>query len=320
MILTITVNPSIDRTVELAEPLEPGAVQRATASRVEAGGKGVNVARVVASAGNDALAVLPARQTDALLRLLDDVSLPYRCIDIHQDVRSNITIVDPDGTTTKINAAGAELDTATDTALTDLIDQLAPDAHWIALCGSLPPGLPDDWYARIAERLAARGANVAVDTSGAPLKAVARPGIGLLKPNADELAELVGGSGPEIESLAATGDFTSASIAAQTLAARTGGAVLTTLGAAGALLTIGPRTWSATTPPITPRSTVGAGDASLAGYLLADLDGETPPERLRRAVAYGSAAAALPGTQPPSPTHLDLTNVHVTELPLSTTV
>ncbi|MFW0790354.1 1-phosphofructokinase family hexose kinase [Gordonia sp. CPCC 205333] len=320
MILTVTANPSVDRTVELGEPLTHGTVQRANATRVEAGGKGVNVARVVATASSDTIAILPANRTDALLGLLDAVELPYRYINVDDQVRSNITIVDPDGTTTKINAAGAAFDQATETALSRLIDELAPTADWIALCGSLPPGLPDDWYAHIAERLSAKGAKVAVDTSGAPLRAVARPGIALLKPNADELAELVGGDGPTIESAAATGNFTPAVTASQKLAARTGGAVLTTLGAAGALLTIGQRTWSATAPSITPRSTVGAGDASLAGYLLAELDGQTPPDRLRRAVAYGSAAAALPGTQPPFPTQLDLANVQVTELQPSTTV
>lgn len=320
MILTVTANPSIDRTVELDAPLAHGAVQRAVATREEAGGKGVNVARVIATAGGDTVALLPAHRGDPLLALLDDVALPYRAVHVEANVRTNVTIVDPDGTTTKINAAGAPIDDATNAELTALVTELASDTGWVALCGSLPPGLPDDWYARLVVSLTGGGARIAVDTSGGPLRAVAQPGVALLKPNADELAELVGGHGHAIEAAAAAGDFGPAAAASHRLAARTGGAVLTTLGAAGALLTTGARSWSATPPPITPRSTVGAGDASLAGYLLAEVDGAGPPERLRRAVAYGSAAAALPGTQPPRPDQLDLADIRITEIPMPTAV
>ncbi|NMN99917.1 1-phosphofructokinase family hexose kinase [Gordonia sp. TBRC 11910] len=318
MILTVTANPSIDRTVELEAPLRHGAVQRAAATRIEAGGKGVNVARVAAGADVATLAILPARSDDPMLGLLDSVRLPYRATDVGADVRSNLTVVDPDGTTTKINAAGAVLDDATATALAEEIVANAPGASWVALCGSLPPGLPADWYARLVAALKPHGCKIAVDTSGAPLAAVAQPGADLLKPNADELAELVGGDGPAIEAAAQAGDFGPAVAASLLLAQRTGGTILTTLGAAGALLTTTTASWSATPPPIVPRSTVGAGDASLAGYLLAELAGAEPAERLRRAVAYGSAAAALPGTQPPSPSDLNLDDIQIAEIALPT--
>src|SRR6185437_10979070 len=99
--------------------------------------------------------------------------------------------------------------------------------------------------------------------------------------------------------------------AAQQLVDRGVGAVLATLGPAGAVLVNDTGSWLATPPPIVPRSTVGAGDASLAGYLRAAVGGAEPPRRLRMAVAYGSAAAALPGSALPSPSQLDLDGVAV---------
>jgi 1-phosphofructokinase len=105
-----------------------------------------------------------------------------------------------------------------------------------------------------------------------------------------------------------------AATAAATLSGRSAGAVLATLGAAGAVLVDGTGAWHATPPPTTVVSTVGAGDASLFGYLLADLRGAPAPERLATAVAYGAAAAGLPGTTPPAPTDVRISEVRVRPL------
>ncbi len=315
MIMTVTANPSVDRTIELPGPFSRGEVLRATAVHSQPGGKGVNVARVLAAADLDTLALLPARADDPLLHQLDAVNLSYRAVPTNADVRVNLSLTEPDGMTTKINEPGAPLSAAVLTELTELIVDVGAGAHWVALCGSLPPGVPDDWYAVLAGRLHAAGVPVAVDTSGPPLTAIAAARPELLKPNAYELAQLTGDDGAAMEVAAQFGDLQPAADAARALAAKTGGAVLTTLGAAGALLTLESGTWFGTPPKITVRSTVGAGDASLAGYLIAQQRGDDPADRLRTAVAYGSAAAALPGTTPPSPDHLDLAGVRVRPLP-----
>ena len=110
------------------------------------------------------------------------------------------------------------------------------------------------------------------------------------------------------------------SVAREKLIDRGIGAVLATLGAAGAVLVDKDGAWLATPPPIVPRSTVGAGDSSLAGYLRAEVAGAPAPQRLQMAVAYGSAAAALPGTTLPSPAEIDLDGVRVTPIsPVSVT-
>ena len=159
---------------------------------------------------------------------------------------------------------------------------------------------------------------VAIDTSEGPLAALAasfgRAAPDLIKPNAEELASLTTVSAEVLETAAAQGDPEPVVTAARQLIDQGARAVLATLGAAGAVLVDGIGSWMATPPPIIPRSTVGAGDASLAGYVRADVAGAEPPQRLQMAVAYGSAAAALPGSALPSPAQIDLNAVRVTSI------
>ncbi|NEW59504.1 1-phosphofructokinase family hexose kinase [Nocardia cyriacigeorgica] len=297
MIVTLTANPSIDRTVTLAEPLLRGAVHRARSVATHPGGKGVNVSRVVAAAGVPTVAVLPGNVDDPLLRALTDAGIEHRSVPTSGSARINLTVAESDGTTTKINEPGYPLTGAALDALAAVLGELAVQAEWVVLSGSLPPAVPIDWYVELTRQLS--GTRVAVDTSDAPLLALAR-GISsaapqLIKPNTDELAQLTGSAAATLE------DPLAAARAAAGLVDRGFGAVLATLGAAGAVLVTSDGAWHAAAPTIRPRSTVGAGDSALAGYLLADLAGAEPADRLRHAVAYGSAAAALPGTGLPGP-------------------
>ncbi len=318
MIVTVTPNPGIDRTVTLASPLARGAVHRVQSVSSEPGGKGVNVARALALAGIDTVAVLPARPGDPFLALLDAAGVPAAPVPVGGAVRTNLTITEPDGTTTKLNEPGALLDAAALTALTSAVLDRAAAASWVVLSGSLPPGVPDDWYADIVARLHDLTCRVAVDTSEGPLSALAaafdHAAPDLIKPNSEELAGLSGRSADELETAVRQGDPAPVVSAARDLVRRGVGAVLATLGAAGAVLVDGAGAWIAAPPPITPRSTVGAGDSSLAGYLRAAVNGADGLRRLQMAVAYGSAAAALPGSALPSPAQLDLDAVHVSAI------
>lgn len=310
MIVTVTPNPSVDRTVSLPTALTRGAVHRITTVSSEPGGKGVNVARALTQAGLDALAVLPAPPSDPFVTALAAAGVPFATVPVAAAVRTNLAITETDGTTTKLNEPGATLDAAALTALTDTVVHRAAGADWVVLSGSLPPGAPDDWYADVVSALRSVGCRVAVDTSDAPLLALAgRFGDAapdLIKPNSDELASLTGRSAAELED-----DPDAVVEAARSLVNRGAGAVLATLGSAGAVLVNAQGAWLATPPPITVRSTVGAGDSALAGYVRADVAGAEAPRRLQMAVAYGSAAAALPGSALPSPADLDLFGVHV---------
>jgi 1-phosphofructokinase len=311
-VVTLTANPSLDRTLSLPGRLERGAVARLGPSSTEPGGKGVNVSRAVAAAGGDVVSVLPAADDDPIVRALHGLGLRLATVPVATPVRTNYTLTEPDGTTTKLNEPGAVLDEATRAALTAALHEQAAGARWVVLSGSLPPGTPVDWYATLVAALRDTGVRIAVDTSEGPLLALLAAGPAsapdLLKPNTEELAQL---AGVAEEDVLADRDVALAAVAS--LHERGVGEVLLTLGADGALLsTADGGLWSALPPRITVRSTVGAGDSSLAGYVLADLAGAPPAERLRTAVAYGAAATAMPGSAVPTPAQLDGAAVRVT--------
>lgn len=318
MIVTVTPNPSIDRTVTLPGELVRGAVHRVTAVSSEPGGKGVNVARALTLAGLDNVAVLPAAQNDPFLTALRGQRVRFHAVPVSGSVRTNLAITENDGTTTKVNEPGSVLSAAEAGELAEAVAERAQFAAWVVLSGSLPPGLPDDWYSQMVAVLAPYGCKVAVDTSDVPLAAlaaglqVAAPD--LMKPNSEELAGLAGVSAESLETALAHGDPGPTVSAARHLIERGVAAVLATLGAAGAVLVDRDGAWLATPPPVKPRSTVGAGDSALAGYVRADVGGADAPERLQMAVAYGSAAAALPGSALPAPAQLNLDDVVVTSV------
>lgn len=317
-IVTVTPNPSIDRTVTLPGELVRGGVHRVTSVSSEPGGKGVNVARALTLAGLETVAVLPAGQHDPILAGLQEQGVECHAVPVGGAVRTNLTITESDGTTTKINEPGGALDSAEAEELAWAVMQRARADHWVVLSGSLPPGLPDAWYSEMTAALKAHGCKVAVDTSGAPLTALAEhlehAAPNLIKPNAEELAGLAGVSAEVLEDAVRRGDAAPVVAAANRLIDRGVGAVLATLGAAGAVLVDRDGAWLATPPPIVARSTVGAGDSSLAGYVRADVEGADAPGRLQMAVAYGSGAAALPGSALPSPAQINLDDVTVTSV------
>jgi 1-phosphofructokinase len=313
-IVTVTANPSLDRTITLGAALQPGQVQAAASSREDAGGKGINVARVVAAAGVGTVAVLPLAQDDPFGAALRASRVPAAVVEVAGHVRANVTITDPAGVTTKLNLPGAALSPADVEALISAVVAASERADWLVLAGSLPPGAGERLYVDITRavrtRWGAEAPRVAIDTSGAALRAVVEEAApDLIKPNDDELAELAG------VGLDPAGDLAAAVLpVARQLVPGKVAAALVTLGAAGAVLVIADGAWQATPPRIRVVSTVGAGDSSLAGYLLADVAGEDPAGRLLRSVRYGAAAASLPGTQAPTPDDLPQGDVVVREL------
>lgn len=311
MIVTLTPNPSVDRTVTLGAALVPGAVHRITSATSQSGGKGVNISRAAIAAGVPTIAVVPALDDDPYVRELHLAGIACHTVAPSGDIRVNLAITDPDGTTTKLNSPGPLSTPALQERLAGVLLDLAAGARWIVLAGSLPPGCPPGWYADLIRALRSTTARIAVDTSDDPLRALvdhlddAAPD--LIKPNDEELASLTGADPTALHA-----DPERAAEAARQLVDRGVGAVLATLGSRGAVLVTADGAWHATPPPTTVISTVGAGDSSLFGYVYADLRGASPEERLTTAVAYGSAAAGLPGTTIPGPhhTHPELVRVH----------
>lgn len=304
MIVTLTANPSLDRTVELPSELKRGTVMRAERTAQDSGGKGVNIARALRVSNFDTVAVLPGDNEDPVLMGLKEEGVEYTNMPTGAAIRSNITVVEPDGTTTKLNAPGEPLNGAAQQELTRLLIQETHDASWLVLAGSLPPGVQSDYYSvvgrAIREALGEKAPLIAVDTSGHALRDAVNGQDGmpnLIKPNSEELAELVGRP-DEWEELEGNIELTART--AKELVERGIDTVLATLGGEGAVLVTRDGAWHAKHEPVQVRSTVGAGDCSLAGYLIAHEQGKSVEECLTQAVAHGSAAASLAGTQVPT--------------------
>ncbi len=303
MIVALTPNPSIDRTVRIDE-LRRGSVHRATAVRVDAGGKGVNVARALSAQGIDALAVQPLGGPEGALlaRLLDEAGVPHADVEVPGATRINVTIADA-GATTKVNEPGPEIPAEVAAAL--LTDTLAqPRATWIVGSGSLAPGMPHDFYAGLVTQARAAGRSVAIDTSGPSLGPAVAAGPDLIKPNHHELAELTG------RSLRTLGDVRDA--AAEVVAGGVG-TVVVSLGADGAIAVAPGIAIHATAEPVTARSTVGAGDCLLAGLVAALDSGAMLADALLQGVAWGTAAVTLPGSDVPTPQIVSTINPRVTD-------
>jgi 1-phosphofructokinase len=303
MIVTVTANPSVDRTYRLAE-LAPGQLNRAQTVTAEASGKGVNVSRVLAQLGYPTRMVLTAGGPEGrLLASLLDAVPPVDLVDVSGHTRVNVTIVAA-GEPTKVNEPGAALRPAEADALVDATEKAVAGAAWLACCGSLPVGTDPGLVARLVAVGHAAAVPVAVDTSGPALAAAVRARADLVKPNADELAELVGPEVPPVE-------------AAVEVQHRTGGTVLASLGAAGAVLVTPDGAWRATPPPIVPVNTTGAGDAMLAGYLGICAHGGRavgPAGRLAYAVAVGTSACLVEATAGLDLAHLDRSAVSVRQV------
>ncbi|MDO5075702.1 1-phosphofructokinase family hexose kinase [Corynebacterium sp.] len=313
MILTLTPNPSIDQTLVLSEPLRPGSVQRATQVFSVAGGKGINISRACRSAGVDTLAVFPCADADPFLRLLHDIDVPHHAVHMPDTVRTNTTVTTPGGETTKLNGPGPTLSAPILAELERVLIDAAAHADAVILAGSLPQGTPEDWYVTLIAKLRSKAPDllIAVDSSDGPLRALANGlecGVApsLLKPNGLELGQLIGADGEALEAAAQRGEYAAVVEAAKDLVRRGITEVLVSLGAAGAALVTEHDAWIATPPRIECVSTVGAGDSTLAGYVMSRTTGADHAQALKTAVAYGAAAASLPGTAIPTPNDLHL--------------
>ena len=308
MIVTLTPNPSVDRTVSLTE-LQRGEVHRATSSRIDPGGKGVNISRALTAHRARTLAVLPAGGPEGhlLSELLAEAGIEVNVVPIAGSTRANVALVETDGTTTKINEPGPVLGATEIQALLAAAEGcLSAHPLWLVGSGSLPPGVGDDLYAGLVRRCRDAGVRVAVDASGPALRHAVGAGPDLIKPNLEELEELVD---RQLDSL---GDVHAAATDLVTHGVTT---VVVSLGRHGALLVTATETAHAVASISSPLSTVGAGDALLAGYLYATGSGLAAQDALRTGVAWGAAAVSLPGSRMPTPADVAGIQVQLTSEP-----
>lgn len=312
MIVTLTLNPSLDLTYTLAESaLGDVDVHRASAATIEGSGKGVNVARDLHAAGSETIAVIPVGGPTGrhLAELLGDAGVPHLGVPVAGETRINTSVLLPGGTTVKVNGPGepmvrADVDRlleSVDAVLTGLTDT---DDSWLVISGSLPPGLEPAVVGEFVGVAARHTVKCAVDIAGAALAVALRTGANLLAPNEIELAELL-----RTDLGADTVTVTAA--AARRLAADHGVDLLVSMGRSGAVYTDGEVVIHGGGPALVPVNTAGAGDAFLAGWLAGP---GTPADRMRRALAWGRSACLCPTTVDPHPGTRGVDGITVTTL------
>lgn len=283
MIATLTPNPSLDLLLH-APRLQWDDANRLEPPRRRPGGQGINVVRAARALGCDAVAVAPlggptGAELEAMLR---EEATPLRAVPVAGDTRVFVGVRETDtGRSLLLNPWGptftAEEGEALLAAVETVLERERP--RWLACCGSLPPGLPLDFYARVHDRAREHGTAFVPDCDGEPLRLACEGGCDLLVPNEHEAARLVREPVDGIESAAR----------AATALRRLAPVVAITLGAAGAVCATAAGVWHAEGPHAAEGSAVGAGDAFLAGFLCARDDGADAPGALRAGVAAGGA-------------------------------
>lgn len=307
-VATITLNPAVDQTVRV-DGFRPNQVNRGQAMQFDPGGKGVNVASFLADYGvpTTVTGFLGADNAAIFEALFQRKGIADRFVRVPgQLTRTNVKIVDEARQqTTDINMPGAAPDAAVLDALWQTIDDLAVDHDWFVLAGNLPPGLSPDVVAELVTRLKARGRRVALDTSRDALRAGAAAGPTLVKPNTEELEQLVGHALPDDRAVIA---------AAHDLLATGSELVIISMGAQGALFIDGDTTLLATPPRVAVKSTVGAGDAMVAGAVAGLTGGLTLRDTARLATAFSLSAVTRVGPHlaPPDQLHTFSQQVTVT--------
>ena len=289
-IVTITFSPCIDKTSNVPL-LIPEKKLRCSKPTLQPGGGGINVARAIHKLGGMATAVYPAGgYTGQLFRgLMKQDEIPSIVIETEKETRENIIVLEESTNYQyRFGMPGTELRQTEWQQLLHAIEQLN-NARFIVISGSLPPGVPVDIYAQIAEIARNKNAKLIVDTSGEELKHALAAGVCLVKPNLGELASLVNKN--HLHS------YEVAPAAREVIDEYNCGAVVVSLGQAGALLVTGESTFAVTPPPVRHRSTVGAGDSMVAGIVLSLYRNKSLEEAVQYGVACGTAATMNPGTE-----------------------
>ncbi|MCK9796923.1 1-phosphofructokinase [Pseudomonas sp. MAFF 302030] len=286
-ILTLTLNPALDLTVQLAR-LEPGQVNRSEAMLTHAAGKGVNVAQVLADLGHQLTVsgFLGEDNPQAFEALFARRGFVDAFVRVPGDTRSNIKLAEHDGRITDVNGPGPQVSEAAQQALLERLEQIAPGHDAVVVAGSLPRGVSPEWLHGLLLRLKSLGLKVVLDTSGAALRAGLAAGPWLIKPNTEELADALGSP---VLSLAAQAE------AAQRLHAQGVEHVVISHGADGVNWFSTAPTLQALPPKVTVASTVGAGDSLLAGMLHGLLSGHSAEQTLRTATAIAAMAVTQIG-------------------------
>ncbi|MCK9174772.1 MAG: 1-phosphofructokinase [Desulforhopalus sp.] len=289
MIFTVTLNPAVDRELTVADILF-NTVLRASEWRVDCGGKGFNVARMLKSLGTPSIALgfAAGKSGEMLQEMLEGLGIDTEFIWVGGETRTNVSIVSNENDRyVKVNEPGP---TIAETDLVQLeykIRERARTGDWWVLAGSLPPGVPENFYSEMIKIIQSAGARVFLDTSEAALKQSCGAGPELVKPNDEEARELTG------LPVNTPAEIVAAGVAIQKTGPEN---VVISLGKKGALLVSEGRAWLASSPEIVEGNPTGAGDSMVAGMVWGLSQGDSMPDALCKGIACGAATASQNGT------------------------
>ncbi|HEY3310352.1 MAG TPA: 1-phosphofructokinase [Anaerolineales bacterium] len=290
MIYTLTLNPAVDR--ELTVPaVEFDAVLRASESRVDFGGKGFNVSRMLRSMNVSSTAVgyVGGKAGEMLEEGLHSLGIGTDFVRVPGETRTNVSIVtQTHGHYIKVNEKGPVVDGSKQAELLDKLAHIARAGDWWVVAGSLPPGVPESFYAQVVRALNQGGAMTILDTTGEALRLGCAEKPYLVKPNAEEAHQLTGLPMESPQEIAA------AAAAIRKLGAQN---IVISLGKAGALLQTAEATWFTHSPSIKEKNPIGAGDSMVGGLAWGLSRGKSLKDSLGWGVACGAATASMSGTE-----------------------
>lgn len=296
MIITLTLNPAFDVHAYLGT-FRPEHENLAESVTRTIGGKGINISRALTENGinNKALVFLGRENEADFIRGLQEAALHCQWFSCDGRIRENITVHPADGAETRLSFKGFRCDAA----MLSPLEQAIPSHSTVTFSGSLPQGISPTDAAAFLIRLKDKGVRLVLDSKSLSLEALKQIQPWLIKPNAEEMEAYCG--------ITAEAELKEAALALHRDGIEN---VLVSLGKEGAILAGEGQLFCGTAPPIHALSTVGAGDSMIAGFLATDA---APEERLKTAIAYGSAACLREGTAPPLKKDIDtlLPQIHI---------
>lgn len=311
MIITLTMNPAIDKTVEI-DRLAQGGLNRIKKVEYDAGGKGINVSKTIRELGGESIATgfLGSAAGELIASLLAEKDLRNDFIRVDGETRTNTKILENNGMVTELNEPGPEIPPESLGELLRRLEGYAGEQTLFVLSGSIPGGIDKNIYADIIRLVHKKGAKVLLDADGEVFRNAVEAGPDMIKPNRAELMEYAG-----LDSGCSDRELISAAVSLQR--SKGIGTAAVTMGKAGALLLCGGIGKRAEALSVKAHSTVGAGDAFVAGLACAWEKGLGPEETMRLCMAVSAGAVTTIGTKPPSRGLVEQLKkqVHITDLP-----
>ena len=291
MIVTLTMNPAVDKSTSV-EAMIPEKKLRCREVLVEAGGGGINVSKGLRKLNGDSIAVFPSGGNNGKLleSFLGDLQIKFQTVPVKGETRESFTVnEEKTGAQYRFVLPGASLDENDIRRCIELIQTMTPAPQVLVASGSLPPGVGDDFFQRLANASKKMGAKFIIDSSGKPLQLAVQEGVYLLKPNLSELCTLVGKTHLELDEV----DDAAKSIINKGNCE----VIVVSMGPSGALLVTKDMCKHIPAPTVRKQTTVGAGDSMVAGMVFKLNAGADLLDMVRFGIACGTAATMNRGTQ-----------------------